>query len=67
MTFIDLEREVTYKVIEEDGYFNVGFSLPGEPDRFHHVGGYPPRTTREAAELDLETLADMKGLRRIKD
>ena len=66
MTYIDMERETTYTVMERDDYFIVGFSLPNDPERFYPASGFPHRREREAAELDLETLADAKKLRRVR-
>ena len=66
MTYIDMERETTYTVMERDDYFIVGFSLPNDPGRFYPAAGFPHRREREAAELDLETLADAKKLRKVR-
>lgn len=66
MTYFDMEKEITYTVMERDGCFIVGFSLPNDPERFYPATGFPHRREREAAELDLETLADAKKLRRVR-
>ena len=65
--YLDIERETTYKVIEREGYYMVGFSLPANPEKFYPATGFPHRAEREAAELDLETLADDKGLRKARE
>jgi len=67
MTFIDMEREITYTILECEDYFIVGFSLPTNPGKFFPASGFPHRREREAAELDLETLADAKRLRKVLD
>ena len=66
MTYFDIEREITYKIIEREGYYIVGFSLPTDPEQFYPATGFPHRREREAAELDLETLADAKKLRKVR-
>ena len=66
MAYFDIEREITYTVMENDDYYIVGFSLPNDPERFYPAAGFPHRKDREAAELDLETLADAKKLRKVR-